>query len=136
MITPCLPAVAKLDALRSFAGDTCKIALYTNAASLHSLTETYTREGEVRGQGYQAGGLVLEGIDIRLDGVTAVMTWNKDPLWKNASISADGALIYNASRGNRAMAVIAFDKTIVSTNGNFRVPMPPATAAEALIYLG
>lgn len=114
-------------------GDTYMIALYDASANLNVYTETYTTGGEVRGQGYKPGGQRLEGILIDIDGVTAIMQWKTDPIWRNATINARGALIYNASKGNRALAVVDFTRDIVSTNGPWVFPMPPFTASTALI---
>ena len=138
MLNACLCASAKLEFIRGVhqPTDTYAIALYTNDANLNTYTTAYTPEGEVRGRGYQRGGLDLEGYEAVLDGVTACLSWKRDPVWQNASISADGALIYNRSKGNRAIAVVLFGERVTSTNGPFRVPMPPATSAEAPIYLG
>jgi hypothetical protein len=113
--------------------DTYKIALYSAGAVLSPLTDTYTPTGEVSGQNYQRGGQVLEGYQCGVDGVTACVTWSKNPVWKNASINAAGAMIYNASKGNKTVAILNFKQDVVSTNGNWTFPMPPLTATAALI---
>jgi hypothetical protein len=57
-----------------------------------------------------------------------------NPTWNPASFTARGALIYNASKSNKAIAVLDFgaDKTAVST---FTVQMPANTASSALIRI-
>ena len=72
---------------------------------------------------------VLTGFTVGLSGDTAYMDFD-DPDWLNASFTADAALIYNASRGNAAIAVLAFDPS-TATNGpfTFKFPPPPAFAA-------
>jgi len=49
-----------------------------------------------------------------------------------ASLTSRCALIYNASKGNKAVAVLDFgsDKT---TNGSFTITMPVNTPTSALI---
>lgn len=136
MISPGMSVHAMVDFFRGVhhPGDVYKIALYDEGAVLNSLTSEYTTEHEVKGKGYQRGGMELSGYTAELDGMTPVMGWTVDPIWRNATISARGALIYNASKRNRAIVVVDFGDVIRSTNGNFRVPMPPVTASEALIY--
>lgn len=115
--------------------DQYKIALYGAGAHLNPMIETYTSSGEVTGKGYEKGGQLLSGYACDLDGATAILGWREAPLWRNATIRAQGALIYNASKGNRAIAVIGFPEEVISTNGNYRLPMPPMSAAAALIRI-
>jgi hypothetical protein len=111
--------------------DTLKIALYTAAADLSQATTVYTSTGEVVGAGYTAGGEVITGAQVLLSGTTAYLTFN-NPTWSGASFTCRGALIYNASKANRAIAVLDFgaDKT---ANGTFPIQLPAATAAAALL---
>lgn len=126
---------AKRDFLATMARDVFKLALYTDAAMLNPQTQIYTPQGEVVAQGYDRGGKVLTGLHIGLDQDVAVMGWRDPVVWENASITAHGALIYNASRGNRALVVVAFGKPISSTDGPFRLRMPPVTAETAVIRI-
>lgn len=116
-------------------GDRYKIALYGPNAHLNPLVETYTTEGEVVGQGYERGGRPLRGYRCELDGATAVLGWTDTVAWPNATISAAGALVYNASKQNKALVVISFDGLVVSTNGPWEAPMPPCTATAGLIRI-
>lgn len=115
--------------------DVYKIALYGENAHITPLTETYETSGEVSGQGYEKGGMVLEGYTAGVDGMTACITWAKNPVWKNATISAQGALIYNASKRNKAVVVVEFGKVVTSTNGNWTFPMPQLTSSTAIIRI-
>ena len=110
--------------------DNIYIALYTSAASLGYTTATYTTSGEASGSGYTAGGVKLTGVTINTDGQIAYVGFN-NAAW-TGSITARGALIYNASKGNKAIAVLDFgaDKTSGST---FTVTMPANTSTTALI---
>ena len=58
-----------------------------------------------------------------------------DVSFTSASFTANGALIYNSSESNAAVAVIAFgaDKTVSS--GTFTIQFPTAGATTAIIRL-
>lgn len=114
--------------------DVLKIALYTAAADLGPSTTAYTPTGEVvatLANGYLATGNILTNVQVLLSGTTAYVTFD-NPTWANASFVCRGALIYNSSEANRAIAVLDFgaDKT---ANGTFTVQLPAATAASALL---
>ena len=47
----------------------------------------------------------------------------------------EGAMIYNTSASNRAIAVISFGGTVASTAGTFTVTMPTADLSNAIIRL-
>lgn len=116
-------------------GDQYMVALYSPAAQLSPFTEIYTPVGEVEGQGYKAGGLLLTGYKAATDGTAAVVTWDS-PQWPVATITARGVLIYNRSKGNAAIYVGDLGRDVTSTNGPFKLSMPPLTATEALIWIG
>jgi hypothetical protein len=112
--------------------DTIRIALYTSPATLNAATTTYSTSNEVVGPGYTAGGEVLTSPVISADGTTAIVDF-ADVTWPAATITARGALIYNASKANRAIAVLDFGGDKISTDGDFTVTMPAAAAATALL---
>lgn len=114
--------------------DTIKIALYTSSATLDASTTAYSATNEVSGTGYTAGGNTLASPVISLDGTTAIVDF-ADSTWAAATITARGALIYNASKANRAIAVLDFGADKTSTDGDFTVSMPAAAAATALIRI-
>lgn len=116
------------------AGDTYKIALFSGTATLNKSTTAYGTTGEVSGTGYTAGGQALTGFAVTLDGDTACVDFD-DPVWSNATITAGGALIYNASQSNKAVAVYSFGGDVSSTNADFTAQMPAAAAATALIRI-
>ena len=118
----------------SAGGDVFKIALYTSSATLSSATSGYTISGEVTGPGYTAGGETLTNVGVTLSGTTAYLDFD-DVTWTAATISAAGALIYNSSQSNKAVAVLSFGATYSSTNGNFQVTFPAATSTTAIILL-
>lgn len=100
-----------------------RLALYDASATLDAATVAYSPAGEVVGAGYVAGGVLLSGFTVTLDGATAKLEWN-DAVWNPSSISARGALLYNATL-NRAIGVLDFGATVTSTNDRFRVVIPP-----------
>lgn len=115
--------------------DTYRMALYSQDADLSDETTVYTTAGEVIGQGYGAGGQVLTGYVVGREDRVAFLSWD-NPVWPYASVTARGALIYNFSKGNRAIAVLDLGKNFTSTNGSFKVTLPEPTAATALIQIG
>ena len=115
-------------------GDTYKIALYAASASLDHTTTVYSATNEASGAGYVAGGKVLSGFATGRSGKTA-WTDFADALWPNSTITARYALIYNATRGNKAVKTIDFLVTKASSNGQFDVEFPEPAANTALLRL-
>lgn len=113
--------------------DVIKMALYLASADLGAGTTVYTTAGETSGTGYTAGGKTLTGVTVLTSGTTAYVDF-ADPSWDPAGFTARGALIYNASKSNKAIAVLDFgaDKTATAT---FTVQMPANTATSALIRI-
>jgi hypothetical protein len=113
--------------------DTIKMALFLATADLGAATTVYTTTGETSGTGYTAGGKTLTGVTVLTSGTTAYVDF-ADPSWDPAAFTARGALIYNASKSNKAIAVLDFgsDKTTTTT---FTVQMPANTATSALIRI-
>ena len=114
--------------------DVIKIALYTSSATIDAGTTAYTTSNEVVGTGYTAGGNTLTGATISSSGTTAWVDF-ADTTWTTATITARGALIYNSSRSDRAIAVLDFGADKTSTTGDFTVQMPAADASNALIRI-
>jgi hypothetical protein len=115
-------------------GNTFKLALYTSAATLSSATTAYSATNETTGTGYTAGGGTLVSLGVSLSGTTAYLSFN-DYTWSAATISAAGALLYNSSASNKAVAVFSFGGTYSSTAGNFTVSFPANTSTTAVIIL-
>jgi hypothetical protein len=113
--------------------DTIKMALFLATADLGAATTVYTTAGETSGAGYTAGGNTLIGVTVLTSGTTAYVDF-ANSVWNPASFTARGALIYNASKGDKAIAVLDFgsDKTTTTT---FTVQMPANTATSALIRI-
>lgn len=130
----------KLEALRGIHldTDTYKIALIkpSPAGTFDKATTNYSDLGAdevANGAGYTTGGLTLTSGSWALTGDTASIDW-ADAVWAAASISAIGALIYNSSRSNKAVQVIAFADTVaipvVSSNAAFTVQIPSSGTGQ------
>ena len=115
-------------------GDTFKIALYTSSATLGAGTTAYSATNEVSGTGYTAGGNTLTTVTPTTSGTTALVDF-ADTSWSNASFTARGALIYNSSKSNKAVAVLDFggDKTVSA--GTFTIQFPAADSSNAIIRI-
>jgi hypothetical protein len=116
------------------AADVYKIALFASSATLNKATTAYSTTGEVTGTGYTAGGKTLSGFAVSLDTDTAILDFD-DPAWTNATLTAAGALIYNSSRSNKAVATYSFGGDVSSTNGTFTAQIPAAAAATGLVRI-
>jgi hypothetical protein len=119
------------------AADTFKIALYTTLATLNSTTTVYTTDNEVTGTGYVAGGNTLVISQAPTSTNTETVAWLnfENSSWANATFSADGALIYNSTQGNKAVAVLNFGSTKTTTNQTFTVTFPASTSSAAIIRI-
>jgi len=113
-------------------GDDYKIALYTSTATLGASTTAYSATNEVTGEGYTAGGISLTGRSASLSGTVAFLDFS-DPSWADATITARGALIYNASKANRAVGAFDFGANVSSTAATFTVELPAAGSTTAVV---
>ena len=120
--------------------DTFKIALYTASANLGADTTAYGAGSEVVGAGYVAGGntLVISTSPTASNNSQSVPTAYVSfatTSWAGASFTARAALIYNASQGNKSVAVLDFgsDKTV--SNNTFQITFPTADANSAIVRI-
>ena len=86
------------------------------------------------GTAYTSGGATLTSVTPVASSTTAICDF-ADVSFTSASFTANGALIYNSSESNAAVAAIAFgaDKTVSS--GTFTIQFPAAGATTAIIRL-
>ena len=121
----------------STAADVFKLALYTSSATLGASTTAYTTSDEVSSSGtnYTAGGLTLTISQVPTStGTTAFLDFD-DLTFPSATITANGALIYNETQSNKAVAVLAFGGDKTSTAGNFTIQFPAAAASTAILRI-
>jgi len=124
-------------------GGTFKLALYaeggggksSTTATLGATTTAFTTTGEVANSGsYTSGGGTLTRVDPSLSGTTAITDF-ADLSFTTATITAMGALIYNSSASNKAVAVLDFSTNKTSTQGTFTIQFPTADASNAIIRI-
>lgn len=121
--------------------DTFKIALYTGAASINATTAAYTTEGETTGTGYTAGGVDLtisQSPTSANNGASVPTSFiSFSPVsWTGASFTARGALIYNASKGNKSVAVLDFGADKMATTAYpFTITFPNADSNSAIVRI-
>jgi hypothetical protein len=130
--------VALLDGEMDFSSDTAqsyKIALYTSSASLDAATTAYTTSNEVVGTNYVAGGNTLSiSTNPTTGGTTAFLSF-ATTTWTTATITARGALIYQAGGSTPAVAVLDFGSDKGSSAGDFQITFPTADATNAIIRI-
>jgi hypothetical protein len=140
-ITQALPNSFKkqlLDGDQDFSsagGDVFKLALYISTATLGAATTSYTTSGEVSASGaYSAGGgtLVNSGTSVVS---TVAFTDFSDLSFTGVTITARGALIYNTSFSNAAVAVLNFVTDKTATSGTFTIQFPAFTSTAAIIRI-
>lgn len=121
----------------STAADVFKIALFTSSATLGASTTAYSATNEVSSSGtnYTAGGktLVISQVPTS-SGTTAFLDFS-DVTWASATITANGALIYNETQSNKAVAVLAFGGDKTSTAGDFTIQFPTPDASNAILRI-
>jgi hypothetical protein len=114
--------------------DVYKIALYTSSATLDATTTAYTTTNEVVGTNYTAGGNTLTNVAPTSSGTTAFLDF-ADTTWATATITARGAMIYNSTQGNKAVAILDFGSDKTSTAGAFTIIFPTADASDAIVRI-
>jgi hypothetical protein len=116
-------------------GNTFKLALYTSSATLDASTTAYSATNEASGTGYSAGGGTLTNVTPTTSGTTALTDF-ADQTFSSATITANGALIYNdTAAGDPSVVVLAFGGDKSSSAGDFTIQFPTANATDAIIRI-
>ena len=113
-------------------GDTFKMALYTDAATLSASTTEYTTVEEVSGAGYVAGGVALASVTPTLSAGVGVADF-ADAAFGTVTLTYRSALIYNSSKANRAVAFFDFGSSRTVSGGDLTIAMPVPNATNAII---
>jgi hypothetical protein len=121
--------------------NTFKIALYTGNANLNADTTVYSNTNELpTSGGYTQGGntLVISQAPTSGNNQSAVPTAFisfSNTSWTSATFTTRCALIYNATQGNKSVAVLDFgsDKTV--NNDTFQIIFPTADANSAIVRI-
>ena len=95
-----------------------------------------TKDDGATASGYTAGGqaLAMASSTPKLDGTTAIVDFD-DEEFTSSTFTARGAIIYNASSSNKAIAVLDFGEDRTVTNGTFTVVFPAADSVNAIIRI-
>jgi hypothetical protein len=117
-------------------GDKFKLALYVSTATLGAATTSYTTSGEVSASGtnYTTTGLPLVNSGTSVVS-TVAFTDFADLSFQNVTLTARGALIYNTSFSNSAVAVLNFTTDKTATSGTFTIQFPAFTSSAAIIRI-
>jgi hypothetical protein len=146
-ITTAMPTSFKVEILKAVhdftasTGDTFKIALLKAAAAgsgtFGAATTNYSDLGSdelATATGYTQNDQTLVSITPVADGTTAIVDFN-DTTWTSATFTTSGALIYNSSASNAAVAVLSFGGDQQVSSGDFQIQFPVAAAATAIIRI-
>jgi len=120
-------------------GHTFKLALFTSSASLGAATTDYSTSNEASGTGYSAGGGTLTNVTPTTSGTTALTDF-ANLTFSTATVTANGAMIYNTTSGGGsgttdAVIILAFGGDKTSTAGDFTIQFPTADASNAIIRI-
>lgn len=116
--------------------DEFKLALYTSDANLSAATTAYSATNEVANSGeYSAGGGTLQSQQVGLDTGVAIVDF-ADLSFTGVTLTARGALIYNISSSNKAVAVLDFGADKTATSGTFTIQFPAFTTSAAILRIG
>jgi hypothetical protein len=146
-ITTAMPTSFKVEVLRAVhdftasTGNTFKIALLKATAAgsgtFGAATTNYSDLGSdelATATGYTQNDQTLVSITPVADGTTAIVDFD-DTTWTSATFTTSGALIYNSSASNAAVAVLSFGGDQQVSSGDFQIQFPTAAAATAIIRI-
>ena len=129
-----------LEATHNFSnpgGNTFKLSMYTNSATLGKSTTSFTTGNEVSSPsgGYSSGGSALVNTGTSLASNTAITDFS-DLSFTGVTITARGALIYNdTATGDPAVAVLDFGGDKTATAGTFTIQFPAFTTSAAILRI-
>ena len=130
-----------LEGIHVFGTDTFKLALIksggsgTYNASTANYSDVTGNSDEIGNTGnYSAGGASLSSVTVT-GGTSASTAYVDfaDVTFTSATIDANGCIIYNSSKSNKAVCTITFTTTQSSDNGTFTITMPAAASGTAII---
>jgi len=120
--------------------DVIKLALIkdspsgTYGAATTNYSDVTGNSDEASGTNYSAGGQALDGATISTSGTTAFVDFT-DEVFDDVSVAADGCIIYNSSKSNKAICVIDFGGTVSATAGDLTIEFPAADASNAVVRI-
>jgi hypothetical protein len=120
--------------LHDLDSDTIRIALFTSSATLNATTTAYATTNEISGAGYTAGGVALASASV-INNSTSGCFDATDPEWTSATFTARGALIYNDTESDLAIAVLDFGGDFTVAGGTFKIVFPAQTKDTAIVRI-
>ena len=128
-----------LEATHNFSnpgGNSFKLAMYTNSATLGKSTTSFTTGNEVTSpSGYSSGGKALVNVGTSVASDTAITDF-ADLSFTGVTLTARGALIYNdTATGDPAVAVLDFGGDKTATSGTFTIQFPAFTTSAAILRI-
>ena len=118
--------------------NTIKVVLVSSSQNVSAGDpNTYTSiSGQLaNGNGYTTGGATLASVTVTQVSSSGVVDF-ADVSWSDATFSANGCIIYNDSHSSKSViAVYDFGGEKSATNGEFKLVVPSATSASAVIRL-
>ena len=116
-------------------GSAFKLAMYNSNAVLGKSTTSYTTGSEVTSPaGYTAGGKALVNTGTSVASSVAITNFS-NLSFTNVTLTARGALIYNTSNSNSAVAVLDFVSDKTATAGTFTIQFPAYTTSAAILRI-
>ena len=123
------------------AGDTFKIALFLDTATITAATTVYAAgvTEVATATGYTQGGKALTNTGVGISTVTSFTDFS-DISWTSASFTARGCVIYNASSitgltANSMVCSIDFGGNKTVSSGTFTIQFPTNDASDAIIRI-
>ena len=128
-----------LEATHNFSnpgGNSFKLSMYTNSATLGKSTTSFTTGNQVSSPsgGYSSGGKALVNVGTSIATNTAITDF-ADLSFVGVTLTARGALIYNDTNGDKAVAVLDFGGDKTATAGTFTIQFPAFTTAAAILRI-
>ena len=116
-------------------GSVFNLAMYNSNAVLGKSTTSYTTGSEVTSPaGYTAGGKGLVNTGTSVASSVAITNFS-NLSFTNVTLTARGALIYNTSNSNSAVAVLDFVDNKTATAGTFTIQFPAYTTSAAILRI-
>ena len=131
--------------LHDLDSDTIRIALFTSSASLGAGTTAYSANGDsgstrvevANGNGYTTGGEELDNASVVTNSTSGCFSVPAldNPEWTSATFTARGALIYNDTESDLAIAVLDFGGDFTVAGGTFKIVFPAQTKDTAIVRI-
>lgn len=124
----------QLLAIHDFASDEIKLALFDGTSGLDDETTAYATTGEIAsGGGYTAGGnaLVLTSGYPQIEAKAGAVRFQETTWNFTLEKTIRQALLYNASKGNRAIVVLSLPSQL-RHGGEFKIQFP--LAANPIVF--